>query len=133
MEKDFDGWNGRKKTLNGAEGTALFHEREVWWCALGVNIGFEQDGRGGDFERPAIILKKFNLDACLVVPLTTRSKQGKYYLSVGAIEGRDAVAVLSQLRFIDRKHLSNKICTLDERTFRTLTNAVVSVNFSGLS
>jgi mRNA interferase MazF len=57
MEKDFDGWNGRKKTLNGAEGTALFHEREVWWCALGVNIGFEQDGRGGDFERPAIILK----------------------------------------------------------------------------
>jgi mRNA interferase MazF len=55
MEKDFDRWNGRKKTLDGAEGTALFHEREVWWCALGVNIGFEQDGRGGDFERPAII------------------------------------------------------------------------------
>jgi hypothetical protein len=41
--------------------------------------------------------------------------------------------VLSQLRFIDRKRLSNKICTLDERIFRTLTNAVVSVNFSGHS
>ena len=77
MEKDFDRWNGMKKALNGGEGTALFHEREVWWCALGANIGFEQDGGKGDFERPVVILKKFNLDACLIVPLTARAEEGQ--------------------------------------------------------
>ena len=58
---------------------ALFHEREVWWCSLGANIGFEQDGGGEDFERPVVILKKFNLDACLIVPLTARPKKGIGY------------------------------------------------------
>ena len=130
MKKDFWQWHAKKEKLNDTEGTALFHEREVWWCALGANIGFEQDGSKEDFERPVIILKKFNLDACLIVPLTTRSKKGKYYFSVGAIEGRDAVAVLSQVRFIDRKRLTNKICTLDEDIFRSLAQAIVSVSFA---
>ncbi|MFA6278584.1 MAG: type II toxin-antitoxin system PemK/MazF family toxin [Candidatus Paceibacterota bacterium] len=129
MEKDFWKWHTKKEHLNKVEGTALFHEREVWWCALGANIGFEQDG-GQDFERPVVILKKFNLDACLIVPLTGRPKQGKYYFSVGKIEDRDAVAVLSQVRFIDRKRLKNKICTLDEKLFRALLQEVVRVSFS---
>ncbi len=129
MKKDFWKWHTKKEQLNDAQGTALFHEREVWWCALGANIGFEQDGGKGDFERPVVILKKFNLDACLIVPLTAQPKKGKYYISVGKIDDRDAVAVLSQIRFIDRKRLANKICTLDEDVFRTLTTAVVSASF----
>lgn len=129
MEKDFDGWNTKKKAINEVTGTALFHEREVWWCVLGANIGFEQDGGKGDFARPVVILKKFNLDAGLIVPLTAQPKKGKYYISVGKIDDRDAVAVLSQIRFVDRKRLANKICTLDEDVFRTLTTAVVSASF----
>ncbi len=65
MKKDFRRWTTKKEVLNDTEGTALFHEREVWWCALGANIGFEQDGGQEDFERPVVVLKKFNLDACL--------------------------------------------------------------------
>ncbi|MHB1769833.1 MAG: type II toxin-antitoxin system PemK/MazF family toxin [Minisyncoccota bacterium] len=116
--------------LNDTEGTALFHEREVWWCALGVNIGFEQDGGQEDFERPVVVLKKFNLDACLIVPLTGRQKEGKYYFPVGRIEDREAVAVLSQVRFIDRKRLENKICTLKEDVFRSLVQSVIRASFS---
>lgn len=129
MEKNFDQWNTKKKAVNDSAGTALFHEREVWWCVLGTNVGFEQDGGKGDFSRPVVILKKFNLDACLIVPLTARPKKGKYYLPIGRIEQRDAVAVLSQLRFIDRKRLTNKICTLDEDVYRSLATAVVSASF----
>lgn len=129
MEKNFDRWNAKKKAIHDSAGTALFHEREVWWCVLGTNVGFEQDGGNGDFSRPVVILKKFNLDACLVVPLTARPKKGKYYLSIGRIEQREAVAVLSQVRFIDRKRLTNKICTLDEDVYRTLATAVVSASF----
>ncbi|MBI2025281.1 hypothetical protein HYT04_00630, partial [Candidatus Kaiserbacteria bacterium] len=68
MGKDFCKWHAQKEHLHEAKGTALFHEREVWWCALGANIGFEQDGSGELFARPVVILSKFNLDVCLVVP-----------------------------------------------------------------
>jgi len=95
-----------------------------------MNIGFEQNGSTDDFARPVIILKKYNLDACLIVPLTARQKTGRYYFPVGRIDNRDAVAVLSQVRFIDRKRLTNKTCTLDEKVFRSLIYAVVSASFS---
>ena len=37
-----------------------FSEREVWFLKIGVNVGYEQDGNGKEYLRPAIILKKFN-------------------------------------------------------------------------
>ncbi|PWT81343.1 MAG: hypothetical protein C5B44_03980 [Acidobacteria bacterium] len=129
MEKEFDPWNEQKKLLHNTDGSALFHEREVWWCALGVNIGFEQDGGNKNFQRPVVILKKFNLDVCLVVPLTARAKKGKYYISLGKIAGRDATAILSQIRFVDRKRLANKICTLDEDLFSMLADSILKSIF----
>lgn len=100
----------------------------MWWCSLGVNIGFEQDGTGKDFQRPVVIIKKFNLDACLAVPLTTTLKKGKYYFKVGEVGGREATAVLSQVRFIDRKRLANKVGVLGEDIFDKL-ESIVEVNF----
>jgi len=132
MEKDFRTWHNKKEKLNDAEGTALFHEREVWWCALGANVGYEQDGSGELFTRPVVILTKFNLDVCLVVPLTARKKKGKYYFSVGKIAGRDATAVLSQIRLVDRKRLAVKISMLNQKIFQALTTAVVQACFPHL-
>ncbi len=120
MKKDFKTWHIKKEKLNDADANAFFQEREVWWCLLGVNVGHEQDGGQRDFERPVVILKKFNLDVCLVIPLTARPKKGIYYFPVGTIEERNAVAVLSQVRLIDRRRLVNKICTLEENIFRAL-------------
>lgn len=57
MEKNFDKWNGEKKRVNIRDENTLFHEREVWWCSLGVNIGFEQDGKNDIFERPVLIIR----------------------------------------------------------------------------
>ena len=130
MKKDFRKWHAKKEQIHETKGKALFHEREVWWCALGVNIGFEQDGGQEDFVRPVVVLKKFNLDACLIVPLTGRPKQGKYYFPVGNVENREAVAILSQVRFVDRKRLKNKICTLNEEVFRSLVQSVIRASFS---
>ncbi|MCR4311526.1 MAG: type II toxin-antitoxin system PemK/MazF family toxin [Candidatus Taylorbacteria bacterium] len=132
MKKDYWKWHSEKEHLNETEGTALFHEREVWWCALGANVGFEQDGNGELFTRPVVILSKFNLDACLVMPLTAKPKKGKYYFPVGNISGREAVAVLSQIRFVDRKRLALKIATMDNKTFQALTKEVVKACFPTL-
>lgn len=129
MKKDFKKWCERKEKLDGTVGAALFHEREVWWCTLGVNIGFEQDGNNELFTRPIVILTKFNLETCLVVPLTTKDKIGKYYFYLGEIDGQKAVAILSQLRFIDRKRLASKIATLNQENFKKLIEVIISVNF----
>ena len=133
MEKDFGRWNAEKKKIHDARGTALFHEREVWWCTLGTNIGFEQDGSAQLFTRPVVVLSKFNLDACLIVPLTAKPKKGRYYFSVGNVSGREAVAVLSQIRFVDRKRLAVKIATMDHDTFDKLSGAVARACFPNLT
>src|SRR5690606_11061015 len=45
MESDFDRWNTLKKGIDQTEAAPSFvpQEREVWMCALGRNIGFEQN------------------------------------------------------------------------------------------
>jgi mRNA-degrading endonuclease toxin of MazEF toxin-antitoxin module len=48
---------------------------------------------------------------------------------VGDVSGRDAVAILSQIRFVDRKRLAMKIATMDEEIFESLTKAVVRACF----
>lgn len=66
MEKNFDVWNNRKKSLEKfAHGQLAFHEREVWWCSLGLNLGDEQDGKNEFF---------FNDKVAWVLPLTTLSQ-----------------------------------------------------------
>ncbi len=55
MQKDFQKWHGLKKELHEQAGVALFQEREIWWCSLGANIGFEQDGGGEHFEQPVLV------------------------------------------------------------------------------
>jgi mRNA interferase MazF len=130
MQKDFTKWFLLKQSAHGAESGALFHEREIWWCKIGANVGFEIDGGGKDFERPVIVIKKFNLDTCIVIPLTAKTKTGKYYFPIGTINGRDATVILSQIRLIDRKRLAEKIETLPKVKFKELLNAIVHVNFT---
>ena len=62
MEKDFDRWNEKKKYTHKREFADHVHEREVWWSALGVNIGVEIDGKHENFERPVLVVRKFNND-----------------------------------------------------------------------
>jgi mRNA interferase MazF len=119
MEKDFDKWNKEKKKAD-AEQPRLYTVREIWWCRIGVNIGTEQDGRGTLFLRPAIILRGFGPDACLIVPLTTSVREHPLRVSVDKVDGREARANLSQLRIIDTRRLVEKIGFLEKGIFAAL-------------
>lgn len=125
MEKDFDGWNEEKKKANANEEyLPLYHQREVRWCRLGVNVGFEQDGTGKGFSRPVLILKGFSRRVCLVVPLTTSKKRNRYYIPIGDVGGEKAAAIISQLRLIDTRRLDQHIDTLDTEIFKRIQKAV---------
>lgn len=124
MKKDFDTWNGKKKSIQEEEENRRYHERDIWFCSLGVNVGFEQDGTGENFDRPVIIIKGFSADTFFAVALTGRKRDGKYYFFLGEIDGREASAVLSQVRILDTKRLVRKIGVLDKETFSKLKNAL---------
>ena len=116
MQKDFDKWNEIKKETN-AEEPRLYTVREIWWCRLGVNIGTEQDGGGERFLRPAVIMRGFGSDACLVVPLTTSPREHPLRISIGTVNGYPARANLSQVRVIDTRRLVEKIGFLEKELF----------------
>ncbi len=124
MKKDFDGWNEQKKQTNDRREAPFYHSRELWWCALGVNVGSEQDGSGAEYRRPILILKGLSADTCLVIPLTTSAQQHPLRSAIGKVEGKDAHALLSQMRVIDRKRLVRKIGYLDKTVFEGIRKTV---------
>lgn len=124
MEKDFDSWNTTKKTIHDNGEYKLYHTREIWWCSLGVNIGFEQDGSKDEHRRPVLILKGLSKRTCFVIPLTTANQDHPLRPLIGLVEGKVARALLSQMRIIDNKRLVRKIGYLNKDIFERIRKAV---------
>ncbi len=130
MKKDFETWHGKKEFLNEREdiGNIFFREKEVWWIALGLNIGFEQDGKGPEFRRPVLIVKKFNKYLVLAVPLTTRIKSNKYYLPCSIVgDATERMAIISQTRPIDTKRFIDKLGVADDASYKEIKKAIRSM------
>lgn len=110
-KKDFDKWNILKKNLEKRSSFPFVSTKEIWWCALGVNIGIEIDGKNENFERPVLIIKAYNTEMIKIIPLTTSTRDNKYYFKIKKItfEGKMSYAVLSQVRTISAKRLLRKI------------------------
>ncbi len=126
MIKDFKKWHDKKGFLHHEKIRPFFHEQEIWFCTLGLNVGFEQDGSGKEFLRPVIIIKKFNNEVFWGLPLTKTEKSGKYYYQF-SIQGKNEIStvVLSQIRLIDAKRLQYKIGDLDEKDFLELKKHLI--------
>ncbi len=124
MPKDFDNWNSQKKHISESCITKFYRAREIWWCSLGLNVGFEQDGKGVEYERPILVLRAFNRYVCLVVPLTTSQKKNPYHVSAGIVNSKPSFAIISQLRLVDTKRFINRIEVLNEEIFQEIKNAV---------
>ena len=125
MAKDFDQWNKRKKALNERAFEDFVHDREVWWCALGVNIGVEADGKHETFERPVLVLRKFNRDSVLVVCLTSRANAENPYHIPYTHEGRHYAAVISQVRLVSTKRLIRKIFAMSADNFELIVDCIM--------
>ncbi|HUC31714.1 MAG TPA: type II toxin-antitoxin system PemK/MazF family toxin [Candidatus Paceibacterota bacterium] len=127
MDKDFSDWMLVKRKINNNAGRPLYREREVWWCSVGSNVGYEADGKGKDYVRPVLILKDFNHTVFWAVPMTTQLKSGKYYFDIDLSSGISAQIMLSQLRFIDSKRLHQKIEMIDKEVFIKIKQAIADL------
>lgn len=96
-----------------------FKERQIWWASIGQNIGSEENGKHGNFERPVIVFKKFNPQTFLAVPISTTAKAGAYRL-VFTNNGERFVANLSQMRVLSSKRLLRLVWNLPPAEYERL-------------
>ena len=119
MKKDFTKWHKIKTDINNAEKRVFFHEKEIWFCHVGANVGFEQDGTKEEYLRPVLIIRKFNNEVFWGIPLTKseKRKDGKYYYAFSFVEGIISLAILSQIKLIDAKRLVRHVGSMSEDDF----------------
>ncbi|MES2314937.1 MAG: type II toxin-antitoxin system PemK/MazF family toxin [Patescibacteria group bacterium] len=126
MPKDFDTWNEYKKIINNERRPVNFHEREIWWCKIGVNIGSEQDSYSGDFSRPILVLKKFTQTIFLGVPFTTTISEEQFRFHY-VLRGRKTDLLLLHVRSFDSRRLGKKIGVMSVTDFNTVVGCVCSL------
>jgi len=122
--KDFDQWNAIKKQLDVHPTPPLFNEREVWWCSVGLNVGFEVYGKGKLFTRPVLILKKQGKATFIGIPMSTRIKPRDDYYSM-EFQGRQVAFMIGEIRKFDSRRLADKKGKLSEAKFEEIRKAVL--------
>ncbi len=125
--KDFNIWNKEKTHLeNTAHDNLVFHEREIWWCSIGVNLGDEQDGKNDFFERPVLVLKKFNNKIAWVLPMSSKDKIGLYYHNIQH-DGKTFSIILSQLRLVSVKRFRRFIRKISPYQFSLIQDKLLNL------
>ncbi|OGE80822.1 MAG: hypothetical protein A3H72_03620 [Candidatus Doudnabacteria bacterium RIFCSPLOWO2_02_FULL_48_8] len=105
--------------LNRKPYAIYFKPRQIWWVNLGQNIGSEQNGKHKNFERPVLILKKFNAEIFLAVPLSSQVKSGAFRV-VFQKGNNNFTANLSQIRVLSSKRLLRQIGKMDKQAYETI-------------
>jgi mRNA interferase MazF len=114
MLKKFLDWIGLKEKIHTTSvGPLYFKEGEIWWCAIGENIGVEINGKGKMFSRPIFVYKKLSKAGFIGIPLSTQSKEGTWYISF-SFQNKNIVANLAQVRFFSTFRLYKKMGALDD-------------------
>ncbi len=94
-----------------------FSNRDIWWASIGINVGHEEDGKNSQYERPILILKKFNRHIILVIPLSSKIKESKNYYYKFVFNEIYRSALICQIRLISSKRLIRKIGYIDIDNF----------------
>ncbi len=117
MQKEFDNWNEVKKKLDNTERRISFKERDVLWCKYGLNIGYEQNGKGKSFMRPVLVVKKFNSKVFLGVPFSTKIKENNKFYHQFEFKGNKQSVILNQLKLMDAIRLSHRFGSIMPEQF----------------
>lgn len=125
--KNFEGWNKRKQNVEKIlAGPPFFAEREIWWCAFGVNIGAEMDGKNGNYERPGLILKYINASMAFVAPLTSTFADNRYTLKIETKKTKSFVKI-AQMRPMSSKRFLRKMDILSEEQFAEIRKSILDL------
>ena len=108
--KDFDGWIKVKENVHYYGRIPNIKEGEIWWCAVGENVGIEINGKSNAFSRPVLVMKKLSRFGFLGVPLTSQFHAGNWYVEF-IFKSKKQFASLAQIRVFSVSRLYKKIGT----------------------
>lgn len=128
MQKDFNDWHKLKTKLQETEDNLFFNVKDVWVCSVGLNLGDEEDGKNENYERPVLIIKKFNSKLFLALPITGSAKVNPYYYQF-EYKGTPSSVILSQIRLLDKKRLLRKATVFPDDDFVEVMKRLKKVIF----
>ena len=118
--KQFDRWNKLKKKVNEKQPEFFVNEREVRYAHVGLNVGYEEDGKGVDFKRPVLVLKKIG-HMFVVLPMTTKGKDTRFYYRLAdSYFNKPSRVILSQLKVIDKARFIKDLAIITEEDFQNI-------------
>ena len=97
----------------------------MWWCCVGVNIGHEVDGKSEYYNRPVLVLRKFNKRLFWGLPLSTKIKDNPHYHQI-YFNGKHQCVLLTHLRLYDSQRLTDKMGKLPGKQFEAIQIAVAN-------
>jgi mRNA interferase MazF len=122
--KDFTTWHEIKSATDKRDTRRiLLKEGAVWLIRLGVNVGSELDGKGIEFFRPVIVIKKINEQVFFGVPVSSRINKD-YFRQEFILLGKPRDAVLSHVRAFDKKRCMRFMTMLDKNTKDVITQRI---------
>jgi len=134
MQK-FDTWNDEKKILNNKKRENFYiNPREIWYTKMGINIGFEENGKE-NFLRPVLVLKIIGT-LIFTVALTTKGKKEHWFYH--KLEELDlnnpkyiktSFIILSQVKVMDKNRFFKKGGILSKKEFLEVQKKIKRVLF----
>jgi len=127
----FEKWNVLKQKSHFNQKIIGIKERDILFVRMGKNVGYEQDGKGEEFLRPVVILKKFNKNMFLAIALTTQKKENRYHFEFQYKNRSDKVitnsAILSQVKMYDTKRVKYKSGMISIDDFKSMYAKFIEV------
>jgi mRNA-degrading endonuclease toxin of MazEF toxin-antitoxin module len=118
LKEKFNDWNIKKQEIHFSDKTdkTYFKEGQIWWCSVGQNVGSESLGKGENFMRPILIIKKLSSELCIALPLTSKKKTGTWFEEI-TFDGESICVLLYQIRTFNKKRFQRKMGELDQKDF----------------
>jgi len=121
QEENYNQWNEIKKQAQNSELIWTIKVREIYWVKVGQNIGYEVYGKGKDFLRPVLVVRKFSRDSFLGVPLTSVVKDDMFHFEFIPLNNKkNNYAILSQIKLFSSKRIHDKMSKISVDDFKNL-------------
>lgn len=126
-------WIQKKITLHHRINRPSYRERDIFWCSFGENVWDEENGKWAEFTRPVLVIRKFNKNIFLGIPLSTKIKpENPFYIEI-TMHGSPVSALISQIRILDTKRIHKHIGTLDKKDFQKVLYALRDIVFKNFT
>lgn len=127
MDEDrFLAWIRLKMRLNHVNRMPDINEGEIWWAAVGKNVGVEINGKNEQFSRPVLIYRKLSREGFMGIPLTSQRHAGTWYFRI-SLRDKASIAVLAQARTMSVSRLYSKMGEIPRAEMEVLRRKFVAL------